>query len=251
METVQVELLVGGSYLVSQTNPLHAEEIEQLENLFAVSRLEGDSEGLVMSVRFRDDIGPAEPAADIIRFLNKLIELQRLNRSDTRIVTHSIKQDVLDIIESHLAWTPTVGEPSIVGLDDIGIGPGNEVLVVRGSAGFEVVRIHDSNRGFVLATELYSSEPMFGRECSIGVAHEHHPSYYGLGEVDEFPRTFAVHNRTEYRRELVNWLLSQPGRKYDSLATKILRYFPEDFVELSVENSYHGHSRVVVNILAF
>ncbi len=249
METLQVERLMGGSYLVNQANTLYAEEIEQLENLFVVSKLEGDDEGLVMSVRFRDDIGPAEPAADIITFLNKLIELQRLNRSDTQIVTHSIGQDILDIIESRLVWTPTVDEPSVVGLDDIELG--SDILVVRGSVGFEIVRIHSAQNGTLLVTELYSSELLLNRECSLGGCHRHSPSYFGIGEIDEFPQTFAVRNRTEYRRELVNWLLSQPGGTYNSLATKILRYFPEDFVELSVENSHHGHSWVVASILKF
>lgn len=252
METVQVEQLVGGSYLVIQSNPLHPEEIEQLEYLFVVYKLDTSNEGLVMSVRFRDDVGRAEPGANVVVFLNKLIELQRLNRTDSRIATHSINQDTLDSIERRLSWTPTVGEPSVVGLGDIGLGSGNEILVVRGSAGFEIVRIHSSSSGGVEVTELYSSEPRFTRDCSIGVSHTHAPSYFGIGDTDEFPRTFAVRNRTEYRRELVNWLLAQPGSRYDSLATKILRYYPEDFVELSVESSHSSHtSRVVATILSF
>lgn len=68
METVQVEQLVGGSYLVIQSNPLHPEEIEQLEYLFVVYKLDTSNEGLVMSVRFRDDVGRAEPGANVVVF---------------------------------------------------------------------------------------------------------------------------------------------------------------------------------------
>ncbi|MGB4762804.1 MAG: hypothetical protein WBP12_05625 [Candidatus Saccharimonas sp.] len=246
---LQVELLANGSYLIVLPFPLDPEDIEQIATVFPVDELDTDEYYAVLTVQFRHDVGEATPGARICAVLNKVIELQRLTRDSVRVTTHSIDGLTFAFIKDGLVWAPQVEEPTVVTVDDIGFGEGNEILVVRGTTGFEIVRILSAKHGTALVKELHNSDPIGRVDCSLNVAHRHPLDYLGIGDSDEFPQTFAVRSRTEDRRELVSWMLDQGGPGYDRLITKIIRYFPEDFVELRVERQSDVFVRIAADVI--
>ncbi len=246
-QELRVELLVDGEFLVVLPSELDEDDLNEIGSIDSVNELQSD-DGWVVLVRFSP--GEGDSCKHIIAFLNNYIRLTRSTANDLSLVSKSLPSWQFDRVKNGIVWASVAELPNIVSIDDVGTGIGNEVLVVRGSSGFEIVRIESIGRGATLhdpqltVRELHRSYPSFDSPCSLGVSHEHGASYFGMSDKDEFPRTFAVRNYTEDHRRLVAWMLDS-GREYDQLATKIIQCFPEDFVELRVDRSHNMPPRII------
>ena len=243
-QELRIELLVDGEFLVVLPSELDEDDLNEIGSIDGVEEIQSD-DGWVVLVRFSP--GEGDSCKYIIAFLNNYIRLTRSTADDIRLVSKSLPSWQFDRVKDSIVWASIAELPCVVGIDDVGTGVSNEVLVVRGSSGFEIVRIESIGRGTtpynpqVTVRELYRS---YHSPCSLGVSHEHSAGDFGMGDKDEFPKAFAVRNSTEDHRRLVAWMLDS-GREYDQLATKIIQCFPEDFVELRVERSHNMPARII------